>query len=86
VRHNETVISSVQAFGVPPSSVSQKRVSLTAPKLKAFQARSWADCTWCALFPDTIHRKGEAFLVALSVDLIGGEDGLGVLAGRIGEL
>ena len=44
-----------------PSSVFQKRVALTAQQLQAFPARFTLECT---LFPDTIHRGGEAFLCA----------------------
>ena len=46
-----------------PSSVSQKMVLPTATKLKAFQERSLSVLTPFALFLDTIHRGGEAFLV-----------------------
>jgi len=46
---------------VSPSSVFQKRVALTAQQLQAFPARFTLECT---LFPDTIHRGGEAFLCA----------------------
>ena len=60
-----------RAFGVLPSAVSQKMVALTAQQLKAFQTRSLAQCTPFALFLATIHRGGEAFLVALGVDLSG---------------
>lgn len=60
-KHTEPVIDSAQAFGVSPSSVFQKRVALTAQQLQAFPTRFTLECT---LFPDTIHRGGEAFLCA----------------------
>ena len=66
-----------QAFGVSPSAVSQKMVALTARNLKAFQTRPLAECTPFALFLDTIHRGGEAFLVALGVDVSGEKMALG---------
>lgn len=69
------------AFGVPPSTVSRKLVELTAAKLKAFQACSLADVTPFAIFLDTIHRGGEAFLVALGVDLSGEKKALGFWQG-----
>jgi hypothetical protein len=39
-KYTETVMDAARAFGVSPSAVSQKMVSLTATKLKAFQKRS----------------------------------------------
>lgn len=80
-KYTETVIDSAQAFGVSPSSVSQKMVSLTAQKLKAFQERSLAEFTPFAIFLDTIHRGGEAFLVALGVDVSGEKRALGFWQG-----
>ena len=63
------------------SAVSRKLVGLTATKLTAFPKRSLAECTPCALFLDTIHRSGEAFLVALGVDLSGEKMALGCWQG-----
>lgn len=80
-KYTETVLESAQAFGVSPSSVSRKMVSLTAQKLKTFQKRSLAACTPFALFLDTVHRGGEAFLVALGVDLSGEKMALGFWQG-----
>jgi transposase-like protein len=56
-------------------------VALTAQKLKIFQTRSLAEYTPFALFLDTIHRGGEAFLVALGVDLSGEKMALGFWQG-----
>lgn len=64
-----------------PSAVSRKLVELTATKLKEFQQRSLADCAPFAVFLDTIHRGGEAFLVALGVDLSGEKRALGFWQG-----
>jgi len=80
-KYTETVIEAAQAFGVSPSSVSRKMVALTVPKLKTFQTRSLAAYTPFALFLDTIHRGGEAFLVALGVDLSGEKMALGFWQG-----
>ena len=80
-KYSETVLGAARAFGVSPSSVSQKMVELTAPKLKAYQTRSLAEYTPFALFLDTIHRGGEAFLVALGVDLSGEKMALGFWQG-----
>jgi len=80
-KYTETVMDAVRAFGVSPSSVFQKMVELTAQKLKAFQKRSLAECTPFALFLDTVHRGGEAFLVTLGVDLSREKMALGLWQG-----
>ncbi len=67
--------------GVSASSVSRKLVDLTATKLKAFQERSLGAFTPFAVFLDTIHRGGEAFLVALGGDLSGEKMALGFWQG-----
>ncbi len=80
-KYAETVLGAARAFGVSPSAVSHKMVALTAQKLKAFQERSLAAYTPFALFLDTVHRGGEAFLVALGVDLNGVKMALGFWQG-----
>ena len=77
----DTVIDAARGFGVSPSSVSRRLVELTATKLKEFQARSLADFKPFAVFLDTIHRGGEAFLVALGVDVSGQKMALGFWQG-----
>jgi hypothetical protein len=67
--------------GVSASSVSRKLVDLTATKLKAFQERSLGAFKPFAVFLDTIHRGGEAFLVALGGDLSGEKMALGFWQG-----
>lgn len=56
-------------------------MELTAATLKAFQERSLADFQLFALFLDTIHRDGEAFLVALGVAVSGEKMALGFWQG-----
>jgi putative transposase len=80
-KYADTVITAAEAFGVSPSAVSRKLVGLTAQKLKAFQERSLVAFTPFAIFLDTIHRGGEAFLVALGVDVSGQKMALGVWQG-----
>lgn len=80
-KYSETVLGAARAFGVSPSAVSHKMVELTAQKLKAFQERSLGTFTPFAVFLDTIHRGGEAFLVALGVDLSGEKMALGFWQG-----
>jgi len=77
----DTVISSAKAFGVSPTAVSRTLVDLTAQKLKEFQARSLGAFKPCAIVLDTIHRGGEACLVALGVDVCGEKMALGFWQG-----
>ena len=60
-----------KAFGVTPSSVSRHLVEATAKQLKQFQERSLEDFSLFAMYLDTVHRGGQAFVVALGVDLEG---------------
>ena len=80
-KYKETVMGAASSFGVSPSSVSKKMVEITAKKLSEFQARSLVDFKPFALFLDTIHRGGEAFLVALGVDINGEKMALGFWQG-----
>jgi transposase-like protein len=81
-KYGETVIEAANAFGVSPTAVSSKIVDLTAQKLREFKERSLVDFKPFALFVDTIHRGGEAFLVALGVDLAGEKKALGFWQGN----
>jgi transposase-like protein len=56
-------------------------VEVTAQKLKAFQERSLSDMRLFACFLDTIHRGGEAFIVALGIDVTGRKHVLGFWEG-----
>lgn len=80
-KYADTVLNAAHAVGVSPTAISQKLVELTAAKLKTFQARSLKDFTPFALFLDTIHRGGEAFVVALGVDVSGEKMALGFWQG-----
>ncbi|NOU11842.1 MAG: IS256 family transposase [Nitrospira sp.] len=77
----DTVLNAAHAVGVSPTAISQKLVELTAAKLKTFQERSLKDFTPFALFLDTIHRGGDAFVVALGVDVSGEKMALGFWQG-----
>lgn len=81
-KYNETVIDAAKAFGVSASSISQKVVALTAQKLSQFKERRLENFHPFAIFIDTIHRGGEAFLVALGVDLGGEKMALGFWQGH----
>lgn len=80
-KYEATVLNAAQAFGVSPSAISQKMVTVTAQKLKAFQERPLGEFKPFAIFLDTIHRGGEAFLVALGVDVEGQKMALGFWQG-----
>ena len=80
-KYADTVLHAAHAVGVSPTTISRKLVDLTAAKLKAFQERSLVDFQPFALFLDTIHRGGEAFLVALGVDVSGEKKALGFWQG-----
>jgi transposase-like protein len=80
-KYAETVLQASEAVGVSASAVSRKLVDLTATKLNAFQERSLADGTPVGVFLDTIHRGGEAFLVALGGDMSGEKMALGFWQG-----
>jgi transposase-like protein len=81
-KYEETVMGAASSFGVSPSSVSKKMVEITAKKLIEFQTRSLVDFKPFALFLDTIHRGGEAFLVALGIDIHGEKMALGFWQGN----
>lgn len=81
-KYEETVLGAASSFGVSSSSVSKKMVEITAKKLSEFQKRPLADFKPLALFLDTIHRGGEAFLVALGIDINGDKMALGFWQGN----
>jgi len=56
---------------VSASSVSRHLVEATAAKLKEFRERGLKDVHCFAVFLDTIHRGGEAFIIALGLDVSG---------------
>ena len=80
-KYGETVVEAAQAFGVSASSVSRRIVEVTAGKLKEFKERRLEDFHPFAIFLDTIHRGGEAFIVALGIDMHGEKRPLGFWQG-----
>lgn len=80
-RYQETLVGAAQAFGVSASSVSRHLIEATAAKLKEFRERSLKDVHCFALFIDTIHRGGEAFIIALGLDVCGRKQVLGFWQG-----
>jgi transposase-like protein len=80
-KYQETVVQGAQAFGVSPSTVSRKVVEVTTKKLKEFVERDLSKFNPFAIYVDTIHRGGEAFIVALGVNLEGEKIALGFWQG-----
>jgi len=80
-KYRETVIEAAKAFGVSASSVSRHLVEITAKKLREFKERNLSDFKPFAIFVDTIHRGGEAFMVALGMDVLGKKRVLGFWQG-----
>jgi len=80
-KYQETVVEAAQAFGVSPTAVSTHLIEATTQKLKTFKERSLKDFTPFAVFLDTIHRGGEAFIVALGIDRAGHKQVLGFWQG-----
>ena len=80
-KYEETVTNAGKAFGVTPSSVSRHLVEATATRLKQFQERRLEDFSLFAMYLDTVHRGGQAFVVALGVDREGKKLPLGFWEG-----
>ena len=80
-RYQETVIEAAGAFGVSASSVSRHIVGITTKKLKDFKERRLSDFKAFAIFIDTVHRAGCAFMVALGIDREGQKRVLGFWEG-----
>jgi len=80
-RYRETVIDTANAFGVSAGSISNRIIEVTAKKLKEFKERNLGKHQCFAMYIDTIHRGGEAFMVALGVNLKGRKKVLGFWQG-----
>lgn len=80
-RYQETLVGAAEAFGVSASAVSRHLIEATAAKLKEFRERSLKEVQCFAVFLDTIHRGGEAFIIALGLDVSGRKQVLGFWQG-----
>ena len=80
-RYKETVHGVADKFGISKSSVSRHIVEATAQKLQEFKERSLSEIDLFAMFIDTIHRGGAAFIVALGIDTAGNKHPLGFWEG-----
>jgi len=80
-KYQETLLETSQAFGVSPSTVSRQLVEVTTQKLKEFKERDLSGVRPFAIFIDTLHRGGEAFVVAFGIDTEGEKHVLGFWEG-----
>jgi transposase-like protein len=80
-KYAETVVETAQAFGVSASSVSGHIIAATARQLQGFKERSLSELIPFAIFLDTIHRGGEAFIIGLGIDTSGAKTVLGFWQG-----
>jgi transposase-like protein len=80
-QYEQTVVNAAEAFGVSPSSVSRHLVTASAQKLKEFKERDLSDFKPFAIFLDTVHRGGRAFVVAVGLDQTGRKQALGFWEG-----
>ena len=80
-KYRETVEDVSQGFGISPSSISNRLVEATAKKLKELRERDLSEFQAFAIFLDTVHRGGVAFVVALGVDISGKKQALGFWEG-----
>ena len=80
-KYHETVEDIAQGFGISPSSISNRLVEATAKKLKELMERDLSEFQAFAIFLDTVHRGGVAFIVALGIDISGKKQALGFWEG-----
>jgi transposase-like protein len=80
-KYRETVRESAGFFGISPSSISRHLVRATARKIKELLERDLSSVDLFAVFLDTIHRGGVAFIVALGLDVHGKKWTLGFREG-----
>src|ERR1017187_5657319 len=80
-RYGETGGQAAEAFGVSPSAISGRLVEATSRQLQEFRERRLEDFVPFAVFLDTIHRGGQAFVVGLGLDVQGQKKLLGFWEG-----
>jgi len=80
-KYRETVEEVSENFGISASSISKRLVEATAEKLRELRERNLKDFEAFAIFLDTVHRDGVAFVVALGIDISGKKQVLGFWEG-----
>jgi putative transposase len=81
-KYEETVIDLGKAFGVSPTSISNRLVEATTRKLGELKERDLSTIDLFSMFLDTVHRGGRAFIVALGIDMKGKKHALGFWEGE----
>lgn len=80
-KYRETVTPALEHFGISPSSVSKRLIQATEKKLRQLRDRDLSSINLFALFLDTVHRGGAAFVVALGIGTDGKKHVLGFWEG-----
>ncbi|MBP6986616.1 MAG: IS256 family transposase [Alphaproteobacteria bacterium] len=80
-KYGETVGDLAQGFGISASSISNRFVEAGVKRLREFQERDLSGFKAFAIFLDTVHRGGSAFIVALGLDQKGKKRVLGLWEG-----
>jgi transposase-like protein len=70
-RYRETVLETAGAFGISPSSVSNRFVEATSREVRELLERDLRGIDLFALVLDTVYRGGVAFVVAVGMDVSG---------------
>ncbi len=80
-QYETTIRGTAEHFGVSSSSVSRHIVQATSRRLKEFLESDLSEFMPFAIFLDTIHRGGRAFIVALGINTGGQKKPLGFWEG-----
>jgi len=80
-RYQDTVTEAAGMFGYSRSSVSKRLVEVTAKHLQEFQERPLSQLDLVGIFLDTVHRGGQAYIVALGLARQGDKHSLGFWEG-----
>lgn len=80
-RYRETLVATANAFGVSPGSISNRVIEATSRQISEWMERDLSGIELFALFLDTVHRGGVAFIVALGLDVKGDKHNLGFWEG-----
>ncbi len=80
-KYRETLTGLSEEFGVSPSSISNRLIEASSAKLKELRERTLSEFQLFALFLDTVHRGGIAFVAALGIDKKGQKKILGFWEG-----
>ena len=80
-RYRETLVNAAGALGISAGSISNRIVEATARQMAELLERDLSGIECFALFLDTVHRGGVAFIVALGLDVHGDKQTLGFWEG-----